>query len=55
MSRRTRFVFMEWSFEMMPRPVHGASSKTRSNVLGKIYGYFLPSLQVMTVLVMPRR
>ena len=37
----------------MPRPVHGASNKTRSKVLGNIYGYFLPSLQVTTVLVMP--
>lgn len=38
---------------MIPNPVHGASKRTLSNVPGKIAGYFLPSLHVTAVFVIP--
>lgn len=55
MSIWTLFAFIDGSFEMIPKPVHGESSNTLSNVLGNIYGYFLPSLHVTTVFVIPKR
>lgn len=55
MSNKTLLAFMDGSLEMIPKPVQGASSKTLSKVLGKIYGYFLPSLHVTTVLLIPKR
>lgn len=40
---------------MIPNPVHGASSRTRSNEPGNNCEYFLPSLHVTAVLVIPKR
>ncbi len=53
MSSKRRFALIEWSFEMIPRPVHGASKRTLSNVPGNIAGIFLPSRQITAVLVIP--
>ena len=53
MSSNSLFALIDGSFAIIPRPVQGASSKTRSNEFGKIFGYFLPSLQVTTVFVTP--
>lgn len=52
-SSKTRLALIEWSLEIIPRPVQGASSKTLSNLLGNTYGYLRPSLHVTTVFVIP--
>jgi len=54
-SNSSLLALMEGSFEMMPRPVQGASNSTRSNELGNILEYLRPSRQVTVVLVTPKR
>lgn len=55
MSIIKRLALIEWSFAMIPKPVQGASSNTRSKVPGKIVPNLRPSLHVTAVLVTPNR
>ena len=55
MSIINRLALIEWSLAMIPKPVHGASSNTRSKVHGNILPNLRPSLHVTAVLVTPRR